>query len=69
MPVDKLIYMVNQIIRNLVIRGDDEAVTATTEHLRLFWDPRMRREILAHLDAGGTGLEPLALKAVEGLRA
>ena len=69
MPVDKLIYMVNQIIRNLATRGDDEAVTATTEHLRLFWDPRMRREILAHIDAGGTGLEPLALRAVDGLRA
>ena len=28
----------------------------------------MRQAILAHLDSGGAGLQPLVLKAVEGLR-
>jgi formate dehydrogenase subunit delta len=40
---------------------------ATADHLKLFWDPRMRREILAHLDAGGDGLDPVTRSALERL--
>ena len=33
-------------------------------HITRFWDPRMRREIIAHVDAGGAGLTPTARSAV-----
>jgi formate dehydrogenase subunit delta len=69
MQIDKLVYMVNQITRNFAVQGEAKAIAATTEHLKLFWDPRMRKAILAHLAAGGMGLEPMSLKALEGLRA
>ena len=42
--------------------------TAVEDHLRRFWDPRMRSAIVAHLDAGGAGLLPLVKEAVENLR-
>lgn len=67
MQIDKLVYMVNQITRNFAVQGEAKAIAATTEHLKLFWDPRMRREILAHLAAGGEGLEPVSRAALERL--
>ena len=33
-----------------------------------FWDPRMRKAILAHLDAGGAGLDPEVREALAALR-
>lgn len=44
------------------------AVAGVANHLRRFWDPRMRREIVAHLDGGGEGLSELAREAVSKLR-
>jgi formate dehydrogenase subunit delta len=38
-------------------------------HLKAFWEPRMLQALYAHVDAGGDGLEPLVLRAVERLRA
>ena len=65
---DKLIYMANQIARFFSSQGNDRAVAGTADHLQKFWDPAMRRDILAHLDAGGEGLDPLVRKALERLR-
>ena len=47
----------------------DKAVAAdgVRFHMTRFWDPRMRREIVAHVNAGGAGLEPTARRAVEQL--
>jgi formate dehydrogenase subunit delta len=64
MQIDKLVYMVNQITHNFAVQGEAKAIAATAEHLKLFWDPRMRREILAHLAAGGEGLEPMSRAAL-----
>jgi len=69
MSPDKLVYMANQIGKFFVSQGHDKAVTATAEHLTKFWDPRMRTAIVAHLDAGGAGLDPCVREAVERLRA
>lgn len=66
---DKLVYMANQIGKFFVTQGPDKASIAIAEHLRKFWDPRMRAAIIAHLDdAGGAGLDPQAYNAVEKLR-
>ncbi|MFM7085142.1 MAG: formate dehydrogenase subunit delta [Hyphomicrobium sp.] len=64
---DKLVMMVNQIAKNLAVRGEENAVHSTAEHIKKFWDPRMRKAILDHLKAGGQGLQPLAKRAVEKL--
>jgi formate dehydrogenase subunit delta len=60
--------MANQIGKFFMSQGPDEAPTAIAEHLKKFWDPRMRSAIIAHLDAGGVGLDPLARRAVAKLR-
>jgi len=69
MSHDKLVYMANQIGKFFASQGHDRAVTGTAEHLTKFWDPRMRAAIIAHLDAGGIGLDPPVCAAVDRLRA
>ena len=65
---DRLIYMANQIGKFFESQGHDKAVPGISEHIRKFWDPRMRAGIQAHLDAGGAGLDPDVRAAVETLR-
>jgi formate dehydrogenase subunit delta len=64
----KLIYMANQIGAFFRAQDTDTASAKIAEHLMKFWDPRMRRAIVAHLDAGGAGLDPAVRRAVEMLR-
>ena len=68
MSPDKLVYMANQIGKFFAHQGEEAATAGIAEHLVKFWDPRMRAAIVAHLAAGGEGLEPTVLKAVEQLR-
>jgi formate dehydrogenase subunit delta len=44
----------------------DEAVDGVANHLRKFWEPRMRRQLYAYLDgpAAGAGLSALVQEAV-----
>ncbi len=65
---DKLVYMANQIGKFFASQGAEKAPAAIAEHLTKFWDPRMRSKIVAHLDAGGAGLDPPVRNAVEKLR-
>jgi formate dehydrogenase subunit delta len=69
MSHDKLGYMANQIGKFFASQGHDRAVAGVAEHLAKFWDPRMRAAIIAHLDAGGGGLDPPVREAVDKLRA
>lgn len=68
MSPDRLIYMANQIGNFFDSQGHDKAVPGIAEHIRKFWDPRMRTKILAHLDAGGAGLDPDVREALATLR-
>jgi formate dehydrogenase subunit delta len=45
----------------------EEAVTAMAQHLRNFWEPRMRREIITYVHDGGADLIPLAREAIARL--
>ena len=47
MNLDHLIYMADQIARNFAVQGEEEAIAATAQHIRDFWDPRMKAAILA----------------------
>jgi formate dehydrogenase subunit delta len=66
-PVEKLVYMANQIGKFFASQGEAAAVTGTAEHVRKFWDPRMRAAILEHLKSGGAGLDPPVRQAIERL--
>ncbi|MBM4781667.1 MAG: formate dehydrogenase subunit delta [Archangiaceae bacterium] len=69
METTKLVHMVNQIALAFRLQPKDEAVSQTVEHLRAFWSPQMRQELLAYVASGGAGLEPLAKEAAAKLSA
>ena len=66
--MNKLVYMANQIGKFFESQGQEQAVAGTADHIRKFWDPRMRASIVAHLETGGAGLDPVARLAVERLK-
>jgi formate dehydrogenase subunit delta len=69
MRVEKLTMMANQIGAFFKGQGEEQAPAAIADHLKKFWDPGMRKDIVAHLDSGGAGLDPLVRRAVELIKA
>lgn len=68
MDTDHLIHMANRIAEFFDAMPDRrEAVAGIAQHLRKFWEPRMRAAIVACVDAGAEGLHPLAVEAVRTL--
>ncbi len=65
MDVERLVYMANQIARNLAVQGEGGADAATADHIDMFWDPRMKAQLLDH---GAEGLCPIAAQALVVLR-
>ena len=69
MDARRLTSMANQIGAFFRVQGEAAAVAGVEDHLRKFWDPRMRRQIIEHLKAGGEGLEPAVRAAIARLEA
>lgn len=67
MNTEKLVYMANQIGKFFAAQGEEAAIAGIADHLKRFWDPRMRTEIVAHLKTGGAGLDSSVKKAVTRL--
>lgn len=67
LSAEKLVYMANQIALFFEAQGIESAPAGIAEHLRLFWDRRMREAILAFAASGGTGLRDTARAAVAEL--
>jgi formate dehydrogenase subunit delta len=68
MSVEHLVRMANDIGNFFASEPDrDAAIAGIATHVRRYWEPRMRRQIYAHLDAGGEGLSDLALAAIRQL--
>lgn len=66
---ERLVSMANQIATFFEgQRGDETRALKVADHLNAFWEPGMRRAIVAYLDAGGEGLRPLAADAVKLLK-
>ena len=68
-PGDRLVYMANQIGKFFQSQGHDKEVAGVADHIHKFWDPRMRKAIVAHAEQGGAGLNPVVLQAVRALEA
>jgi len=65
---EKLVMMANQIGQFFASQREATRVPGIADHIRKFWEPRMREKIFAHLDAGGAGLTPVVREALESLR-
>jgi formate dehydrogenase subunit delta len=62
----RLVQMANQVASFFASYPEAEAIDGTANHLKAYWDPRMRREMAAHLnDKAGAGLSHIAMEAVK----
>ena len=68
-PNADLVRMANQIADQFPLHGPDAAAEAVAHHLRMFWEPHMRAHLLALVDAGAEGLDPVVIDAASRLRA
>lgn len=68
MDIENLVKMANDIANFFGAEPDRAvAVAGVADHLRKFWDPRMRRAIIIHVHSGGAGLNELARAAADRL--
>ena len=63
-----MVHMANQIALFFAAYPHDEAVAGVADHLKKFWEPRMRKQIIEYVAHGGGGLHELALEAVKHLQ-
>ncbi|MFJ4288491.1 formate dehydrogenase subunit delta [Cupriavidus sp. NPDC089707] len=66
MNVENLITMANQIGSFFEAMPDrEEAVSDIAGHIKRFWEPRMRRALLGHVDSeSGLGLDAIVQEAL-----
>ena len=68
MKAEQMVHMANQIALFFGSYPKEEAVAGVADHLKRFWERRMRQQIFEYVDAGGSGLNGLVVEAVMLLR-
>lgn len=66
--LEHLIVMANQIGDFFAPYPRQRAREGMRNHLRTYWDPRMRSALLRHIDAGGEGLHEHVIEGALLLR-
>jgi formate dehydrogenase subunit delta len=72
MEIHYLVKMANEIgaFFRAEASGEEDAAKQVARHLKRYWDPRMRKQIIEHYrEAKGEGLDALAHRAVGVLAA
>jgi formate dehydrogenase subunit delta len=66
MKIEHLVTMANQIGTFFEAEAErGEAANDIANHLKKFWDPRMRRQIVAHVEENnGIGLKDIVAEAI-----
>jgi formate dehydrogenase subunit delta len=65
MHIEQLVTMANDIANFFRSASDPGAGSRNVaDHLRRYWAPPMRKQIIAHFKAGGAGLSDLAREGV-----
>ncbi len=66
MDMQNLLHMANKIGSFFASMPDhEEALQGISGHIHSFWAPRMRSQLLAHVDTrNGEGLTPIVLEAI-----
>lgn len=68
MDVKRLVAMANDISNFFAADPDkDAAIDQVANHLRRYWEPRMREQIRGYVSEGGAGLSAISLAAVKKL--
>ncbi len=67
MSPEKMIYMANQIATFFTTKPHAEGVTGVADHINAYWEPRMRNQFFALVDAGAA-FHPLVIEAAPKVR-
>ena len=69
MDIHHLVKMANQIGDFFEAEPDrQQALQDIATHIKRFWDPRMRKAIIDHLENGGEGLKAIVSEAISNNR-
>ena len=68
MSADKIARMANEIAKFMESKPHSEGVALLASHINDFWEPRMRRQLFALIDAGGVDLRALVMEAAGAIR-
>jgi len=61
--------LASDIAAQFAHRPSEEASVSTANHMRMFWDPRMRQQLIDLVSAGDTDLDAVVVAAVARLQA
>lgn len=67
MDTGVMLHKANQITLFFASYPREEAIAGVEDHLRRFWEPRMRRQLIDFVANGGEGLHEYAVEAVKRL--
>jgi formate dehydrogenase subunit delta len=62
------IRMANEIAVQFHHRDATEAATEIANHIRKFWDPRMKADLLHRLETDAAAMDPLVIAAARQLK-
>ncbi len=65
--VPPVVRLGHDLVRNFEALPPDKAAVEIATHMRKFWEPRMRHELLARVRWGDTTLHPLLVMAAGDL--
>ena len=60
--------MINNIAAHFGYLHTDQAATAVADHIKRFWDPRMKQRLLLFVASDTTDLDPVSVAAAGLLR-
>ncbi len=65
--VPPVVRLGHDLVRNFEALPSEAAAVEIATHIRKFWEPRMRHELLARIRWGDSTLHPLLVRAAEDL--
>jgi len=66
--VPPYVRLANEIAAQFAHRPPVDAAVAIANHLKVTWDPRMKRALIDHVEAGAEDLDPAAALAARHLQ-
>ncbi len=69
MNTEHMVHNANGIALYFASYPREEAIAGVTDHIKKYWERRMRDQIIAYVAQGGAGLHELVLEAVKRLPA
>jgi formate dehydrogenase subunit delta len=68
MDSNNMVHRANQIALNFASYPHADAVAKTATHLKMYWEPRMKKHLHEYVAKGGGGLHELVLEAEKQLK-